>query len=772
MNNRSNARIGIITVHDSTNVGALLQAYALQNTVEKMGYDVEFIDHNRFVSDRSKAQQRKKVKHRKISVPAFFTRIISTPIIRRDSSLKRDACDKFRNSFLHVAPRKYSELSEIQKNPPIYDGYICGSDQIWNPERFHYSAPFFLSFAPDDAVKISYAPSLGVSVIPEALHNDYKELINRIDYVSVREESGAKIVSRITGRDVKCVLDPTFLLNKEEYGEITSNCRPVEEKYVFCYFLNYMSAYRIRKELNAYAKKTGLKVLMFQAKCAAIDPEWIPAYGLGPSEFLSAIQNANLVVTDSFHGTALSIKLEKPFFVYNAESDLPFASRFDRISNLLDKCSLNNRVLDIGQPVADIEIDYKNVNFLLQHEIFNSISFLHNALSAVNHREIPIEAFNLPYNKNSCLGCGLCSYVCPANALKIELDSDGFYRPAYEKELCIHCGRCENGCPAINSPSLSDGLLKECYAAWNLDKTIQKTSSSGGIFSVIAKEIIQSGGIVVGASVAPDLSVRHISVDNSDELYKCRGSKYAQSLMTDIYPVIAEALKQNRYVLFTGTGCQVAAIRSCFGELENLVLCDVVCHGVGSPGIFADYLHNIEQTTNKEVSSFNFRDESRGWNKPCVKIDFRDGSEDKHRWYKDEYIRAFSKNRILRSSCFDCKYSSFPRMSDITIADFWGAKKVGAIYNKNGTSLVIINSAKGKKLFDRIKINLQFKPVDFNDAIRFNRSAVSSSKKPDDRDTLFYHYKNDGFEYIRKKYLRVPGLPEKIINKLKHFLEQ
>ncbi|MBQ6052010.1 MAG: polysaccharide pyruvyl transferase family protein [Clostridia bacterium] len=772
MNDNAKASIGIITVHYSTNVGAILQAYALQTVVERLGLRAEIIDHNRFVTKPSKAENRTKVKKTKRSIPVLFSQIKGLAAVYKDAPLKKEACDLFRNRYLHISSRKYTEINEIQEDPPIYSGYICGSDQIWNPERFQSSAPFFLSFAPEKSVKISYAPSLGVSDIPESMHLDYKRLINRLDFVSVREKSGAKLISSITGRDVKSVLDPTFLLDSEDYAAIASKDRLIHGKYVFCYFLNYMSAYRIRKELNAFARNNGLKVLMFQAKCTAIDPEWIPAYGLGPSEFLSAIQNANLVVTDSFHGTALSIKLEKPFFVYNAESDLPFASRFDRISNLLDKCSLNNRVLDIGQPVADIEIDYKNVNSLLQHEIFNSISFLQNALSAVNHREIPIEAFNLPYNKNSCFGCGLCSYVCPANALKIELDSDGFYRPAYEKGLCIHCGRCENGCPAINSPSLSDGLLKECYAAWNLDKTIQKTSSSGGIFSVIAKEIIQSGGIVVGASVSPDLSVRHISVDNSDELYKCRGSKYAQSLMGDIYPVIAEALKQNRYVLFTGTGCQVAAIRSCFGERENLVLCDVVCHGVGSPGIFADYLHNIEQTTSKEVSSFNFRDESRGWNKPCVKIDFKDGSEDKHRWYKDEYIRAFSKNRILRSSCFDCKYSSFPRMSDITIADFWGAKKVGAIYNKNGTSLVIINNAKGKNLFERIKINLQFKPVVFNDAIRFNRSAVSSSKKPDDRDTLFYHYKNDGFEYIRKKYLRVPGLPEKIINKLKHFLEQ
>ena len=200
------------------------------------------------------------------------------------------------------------------------------------------------------------------------------------------------------------------------------------------------------------------------------------------------------------------------------------------------------------------------------------------------------------------------------------------------------------------------------------------------------------------------------------------------------------------------------------------MLCDVVCHGVGSPGIFSDYITEIEQVVKKRAIGYSFRDESLGWNRPCVRVEFEDGSVDKHRWYKDKYILAFSKNRILRSSCFQCQYSSYPRVSDITIADFWGAKKVGAIYNKKGTSMVVINSRKGKELFDSVKDGLRYQEVTFDNAVKYNRSAVSSTTKPNERDTLFYYYRKQGYEYISRKYLNVPTLTQKLSRKLLKYI--
>ena len=656
MDNNIKGHVGIITVHESNNCGALLQAFALQTVLEKLGYYAEFIDHNRFVTSKGETDHRIVSKKKKKTLGVLFSQAKGLYAIKKDGPLKNKACTDFRNAYLHISKRKYTEITEIQNEPPKYDAYICGSDQIWNPERFINSSPFFLSFVSDNSIKISYAPSLGVSVIPDHLQDEYRNLIQRLDYVSVREEDGVDLISNITKKDVACVLDPTFLLEKESWLSIAKKERITNEKYLFCYFLNYMSAYRIRKELNEYATRNKLKVVMFQAKCASIDANWMPAYGLGPSEFLSAIEHAELIITDSFHGTALSIKLEKNFYVYSAESDLPFASRFSRITNILKKCDLCDRTLDIGKTIIDKEINYHTVDALLQSEIEHSIGFLKYALSNVHKNDTLENTINLPYDRTNCYGCSLCTHVCNRGALKMTLDEDGFYRPTYQKELCVNCGLCENMCPALHMPDVKDGSMKESYAAWNRDELVQIDSSSGGVFSSLAEHVIKHGGIVIGAAISKENVVQHVAIDNLADIKRCRGSKYAQSSIDGVYEIIAKALNANRQVLFTGTGCQTAAIRSFFGENENLFICDVVCHGVGSPGIFKDYLTSIEQQSNKRINHYCFRDESMGWNRPCVKIDFDDGSTDKHRWYKDMYILAFSKNKILSKNLFEKEY--------------------------------------------------------------------------------------------------------------------
>ncbi|MBO4697326.1 MAG: polysaccharide pyruvyl transferase family protein [Lachnospiraceae bacterium] len=761
---------GIITVHDSQNCGALLQAYALQTVMTRLGIDCEFIDHNRFIKQDQKSENRIKVRKKKARSPKIiWFQAKGLPALRRDQPKRKKACDTFREKYLHVSKRKYTQVSEIMEEPPQYDLYICGSDQIWNPERFDTSEPFFLSFAPEGARKIAYAPSLGIDTIPDGLISDYKRLILGIDYVSVREEKGAELISSITGRNVECVLDPTFLLEKESWESLVKCDVAEKERYIFCYFLNYMSAYQIKKEVCAFAKKNDLKVIVFHPKCAAIDSSWIPAYGMGPIEFLDAIMNAELVITDSFHGTALSIKLEKEFFVYNAESELPFEKRGGRIDNILAKINLLNRKLGTKQVIKNETIDYEDVKRRLDLEIQKSMQFLRMATSFVNHAE-KTEGIGLPADEEKCVGCGLCVNVCKHGAITGKLDKDGFWRPTVDRNKCIACGACVKLCPAVNKPVIPDGMKRMAYAAWNKDNAVRKNSSSGGIFSALATEILNNNGVVVGAAMQEDNTVRHIAIQRVEDLPKCRGSKYVQSSIENIYGLIEAALKEGKKVFFTGTGCQVAAIRTMFGRNENIILCDVVCHGVASPGVFADYLHDYELKTGKRVVKYIFRDESKGWNKPCVKIEYDDGTIEKRRWYKDEFIQAFSKNKTLRSSCFECRFSSYPRVSDITIADFWGAKKVGAIYNGDGTSLTIINSDKGEALFERIKNDLVFREVSFEDGIKYNKSAVSSSRKAAERDTLFYYYRKYGYDYIRQKYLLLPGFTKKVIRKVKRHI--
>lgn len=378
--------------------------------------------------------------------------------------------------------------------------------------------------------------------------------------------------------------------------------------------------------------------------------------------------------------------------------------------------------------------------------------------------------------ENDCTGCGACAAACSQNAISMTFDAEGFPRPQINYDKCVGCNACRRICPVINPLAKeSDG---EVYAAWALDPKIRRHSSSGGLFTVLARRILRDGGCVVGASLNGETGfVNHVIVQSEDELCKLQGSKYVQSCIeAQVLKTVIGELKKGRKVLFSGTPCQVAGVTNLAKRhAENLFTIDIVCHGVPSPTFFARVHKDIKDST-KGFISYNFR-ELDSWS-TNANIDYEKNGQVENRPIQglhSFYLDAFLKGLMHRPNCFHCKYSTTNRVGDITLADFWGIGNVAWEDVKDGCSMVSVNTPKGEVLFGSITSDIFFDKRDITETINGgNEQLVRSSSMPTGRDTFYKDAARTGYKQIIKKYrLQLnakPTLIRRLFNKVRRFL--
>ena len=306
--------------------------------------------------------------------------------------------------------------------------------------------------------------------------------------------------------------------------------------------------------------------------------------------------------------------------------------------------------------------------------------------------------------KKSCCGCGACANRCPVDAIRMEWDEEGFYYPKVDETACIYCGKCTAACPALNPRSVND-KEPDCYAAY-ADDEIRAVSSSGGIFTLAAEEILDQGGVVAGAAFDEHFRVAHILVDNKKDLGRLRSSKYVQSTTDFVYRKIEKYLKEGRQVLFTGCGCQVGGLYGFLGkDYDNLFTIDLMCHGGPSPKVFQKYLKEVHK--GKQVTYVSFRDKDYfGWSTEMT-VKYADGGIYRKLRREDPYYRAFLPCLSVRPHCQICFYSRLPRQADMTLADFWGVQKYNPAYTDGkGTSILVTNNQKGRNMLEKIRHRL------------------------------------------------------------------
>lgn len=369
-------------------------------------------------------------------------------------------------------------------------------------------------------------------------------------------------------------------------------------------------------------------------------------------------------------------------------------------------------------------------------------------------------------DKSKCCGCGACKNVCPKQCIKMLAGEKGFLYPLVNKSACINCGLCNKICPITSSKK--NQTKKTAFAAYNIDEAVRSLSSSGGMFGLFAKKVIGNGGVVFG--VAFDFSyksVYHTAVDNLEELPKLYGSKYLQSDTGNSYKEVEMQLQEGKSVLFVGTSCQIAGLKSYLRkEYEKLVTVDVICHGVPSPKVWSDYATIQEEKAGAKLAGVAFRDKRCGWKNSVLLFD--NGKESFRLSSKDYYIKGFLSNLYLRDSCYACRFKGKNVLSDISLGDFWGIEKVLPNFSDNkGASAVILNTEKGVKFFDEIKSETVLQSVSYNDVLAGNPALEKSCEKSVKSDKFWNLYQTKGLMSAYKSCLN-----KTFISKCCHFVRR
>lgn len=333
----------------------------------------------------------------------------------------------------------------------------------------------------------------------------------------------------------------------------------------------------------------------------------------------------------------------------------------------------------------------------------------------------------------------------------MQVDEMGFKYPVVDIAKCVECGLCEKVCAFHEHYDTTSNFQEPfVYAVRHKNNNEIKTSRSGAMFTALSDFIFERKGIVYGVGFADHFRVVHKRITNREDCKDLKGSKYVQSDLTDIFRSVKKDLVDGFLVLFSGTPCQTSGLHSFLGkkEWENLYLCDIVCHGVPSPKVWADYLEYVETKENRLIEKVNFRDKERGWKAHFESFVFQSGKKIITRTFTD----LFYKHLILRPSCSSCKFTNTRRPSDITIADFWGWEKAVPGFNDDdlGCSLVFVNTPKGDQLFKHILPEIHAIQTDLAHCMQPNleHPSVFSPKY----DSFWKDYQRKGFDFVVKKY--------------------
>lgn len=372
--------------------------------------------------------------------------------------------------------------------------------------------------------------------------------------------------------------------------------------------------------------------------------------------------------------------------------------------------------------------------------------------------------------KSRCTGCSACASICPKGAIKLIEDNEGFKHPEIDQSKCINCGLCKRTCPVLNTKENSS--LNRCYVAYNKNDEVKKTSSSGGIFDAIARKVLSDNGIVIGAAFNDNMELEHIALEEIDDLEKLKGSKYLQSNINNMFSYIKEKINDKK-ILFVGTPCQVAGLHAYLKkDYDNLICIDLFCHGVPSPKLFNRYIKELEDGNGSKVVKYNFRDKKTGWDTYSNTASFENDNEISELQSNNSYMCLFLSDIALRESCYNCNFKVGNKYSDITLGDFWGVQMYyPEMYSKNGVSAIIINTEKGKLIFESISNNLEYKECKLEEIEDGNPSLKSSGKYPKKRKEFFENIDNLNIKKLEKKYASV-SLIKKIKGKIKRVIKK
>ncbi len=365
-----------------------------------------------------------------------------------------------------------------------------------------------------------------------------------------------------------------------------------------------------------------------------------------------------------------------------------------------------------------------------------------------------------------------CVDICPIKIISTSQNDNGFYVPKLSSTNCINCGKCVNVCPALKNDIVN--VIRKYYYGWSKDVEIREQSSSGGVFSTLAQTIIAEKGVVCGAVYDDDFSSVIITSSESVDIKRMRTSKYVQSNSNGIFNTVNRFLREGKKVLMVGAPCQVMAARNFFGNNDNLYLVDFLCGGFASPKAFSQYISWLEKKYKSKIVSLNFRNKKKGWSKSGIRVEFENGRTYFSIPEYDPYYYYYFSQALKNDACIECKFIE-SRGADITIADFWGFRKENIKNDEKGMSLIVTHNAKGDKLLEKIKSNLEITPLTEKQG---SYGFVLKKKNEADlqfREKFLFEMQTNDFVALAKKYHYKHGklgvFYKKVIAKIKRVLK-
>lgn len=361
---------------------------------------------------------------------------------------------------------------------------------------------------------------------------------------------------------------------------------------------------------------------------------------------------------------------------------------------------------------------------------------------------------------NRCTGCEACVEVCPYQAISMVENEKGFKHPKIQEDKCVNCLLCEKTCPIINSQKVPvNPRPQEVYACWHNDETTRRKSSSGGVFSALAETILEKGGWVWGASFDEDLKLSYQCINHDGDLDKLRKSKYIQCEVNGAFKTVKKQLKENQWVLFTGTSCHIKGLYAYLKDTDTtrLVTVDFVCHGVPSPKVFKTYVNWLEHKYNDKLINFNFRDKRYGWDNGILTVGyFKKAKETVFTHKENSFFYGMLKNLFIRECCHQCESNGLERCSDFTIGDFWGIGRQETFKQEEeklrGISLIALNSNKATEIFNnQLNTKITFVKRTLEEAYTGNSNYQFSSPRNPHTSLFWEAFKNtDNWEDLLK----------------------
>ncbi len=365
-----------------------------------------------------------------------------------------------------------------------------------------------------------------------------------------------------------------------------------------------------------------------------------------------------------------------------------------------------------------------------------------------------------------CSGCGACAVVCPRQAITLQAGKDGCIYPVIDEDACIGCGKCIRIC-AYHEDNGGQAPV-EAYAAVGKCDALVKNSASGGIFASLAMSWINAGGLVAGAVMdcAEEVRVYHVLSGKPEDIQRMQGSKYVQSEAWRCYRDVQEALGRGKQVLFTGTPCQVAAIKRLTGDPDNLTTIDLICHGVPPVTMLDEYIRLLEKRFRGKIECFSFRDKSVG-KSYCTRLQLRKRSTCQQvilQSSDQSYYQYFLKSVLSRENCYSCPYAKLERISDLTIGDYWGVEKQhardladGIMSRRNDWSCILVNTPKGAAILKRHGAMIERHLSRVEGVAAENHQLCHPTVRPKERERILSLYERRGYAAVEKDYIRAMG---------------